>query len=345
MSISIVSANASSTPTSGPGTESQGEIASGGLTFASLLLNQKTAALLSGENASSLQSDDKLLPSAEGTGDAAAMLASLGILGQDVRSSGAISEQTKTAPDKNKIGSVSLGSLGSPAQLASNSTSTRATEEKTALSGSLVETNETHFSEKKPANLAASLLDEPKEEPSASASSGSESTAASTPAVPTSSNSLSNRHESSLAISTHIRDQNWAQDFTQKISWLANNDKQSAQITLNPDQMGPIEISLNIDKGSATATFVSANAEVRDAIETAMPRLREMFASAGIDLGQTNVSAESFRQQAGSGEGSANRGEPRKDVENVILGTESALSPRMRTFASQRGNGMVDIFA
>ena len=58
---------------------------------------------------------------------------------------------------------------------------------------------------------------------------------------------------------------------------------------------------MNIDKGHATAAFVSANAEVRDALESALPRLREMFASAGIALGQTSVSAESFSQQAGDG--------------------------------------------
>ncbi len=151
------------------------------------------------------------------------------------------------------------------------------------------------------------------------------------------------RNEVSLSVPTSIRDQGWASDFGQKIVWLAGNDKHSAQITLNPPQMGPIEISLSLDKGSATASFTSANSEVRNALETAMPKLREMFASAGIELGQTNVSAESFRQQAENG--AANRGSSQWRSDNAILVADSAISLTARAFSAQQGNGLVDIFA
>ena len=149
--------------------------------------------------------------------------------------------------------------------------------------------------------------------------------------------------EASLSVSTPIRDQNWAGDFAQKIVWLASSDKQSAQLTLNPPHMGPIEVSLSMDKGSATASFVSASAEVRDAIETALPRLREMFASAGIELGQTNVSAQSFQQQASNGE--ANRSPSQWMADNAILVANSAGSLPSRAFSAQQGNGLIDIFA
>jgi len=156
-------------------------------------------------------------------------------------------------------------------------------------------------------------------------------------------NTLPIRHEVSLSVPTPVHNQGWASDFSQKVVWLASNDKQSAQITLNPPQMGPIEISLSLDKGSATASFTSANSEVRNALETAMPKLREMFASAGIELGQTNVSAESFRQQAENG--NANRGSSQWRSDNAILVADSAISQSARAFAAQHGNGLVDIFA
>jgi flagellar hook-length control protein FliK len=98
-----------------------------------------------------------------------------------------------------------------------------------------------------------------------------------------------------------------------------------------------------MDKSNATASFVSANAEVRDAIETALPRLREMFASAGIELGQTNVSSQSFQQQAGNGEGKS--GTPQRTNDNAILVTNSDRSMPIRAFASQHGNGLVNTFA
>jgi flagellar hook-length control protein FliK len=156
-------------------------------------------------------------------------------------------------------------------------------------------------------------------------------------------NALTNTHNAALSIPTPVRDQNWTNDFSQKVVWLAGSDKQSAQITLNPPQMGPIEVSLNMDKGSATASFVSANAEVRDAIETAMPRLREMFASAGIELGQTNVGSQSFQQQAENSNGKS--ASPQRTNDNAILVTNSAGSLPIRAFTAQQGNGVVDIFA
>ena len=151
------------------------------------------------------------------------------------------------------------------------------------------------------------------------------------------------QRDAPLAVHANIRDQSWSSEFSQKIVWLATADKQSAQLTLNPPQMGPIEISLSVDKGSASASFVSANQEVRDAIETALPRLREMFASAGIQLGQTNVSSESFRQQ--SENPAASRARSQAGGDNDILAGGSVESLTSRGFHGQAGNGLVDLFA
>ena len=161
------------------------------------------------------------------------------------------------------------------------------------------------------------------------------------PAIGT--NNVAPGHEVALTLPTPLRDQNWASEFAQKVVWMAGADKQTAQITLNPPQMGPIEISLSLDKANASASFVSANADVRDAIEMALPRLREMFASAGIQLGQTNVSAESFKQQSGNGEGY--RPTSHWTADNAILGADSGAALRSGGFALRQGNGMVDIFA
>lgn len=149
--------------------------------------------------------------------------------------------------------------------------------------------------------------------------------------------------DASLAVKTPFRDQGWDADFGQKIMWLAKNDKHSAQLSLNPAQMGPIEISITVDKGHVTASFASASADVREAIETALPRLREMFANAGIQLGQTNVGAESFQRQAAND--GAGFGGSRWAADNAILAGDPVGSGSGRTLAVQQGNGMVDIFA
>ena len=150
-----------------------------------------------------------------------------------------------------------------------------------------------------------------------------------------------------LTVPTPLRDRDWNNDFAQKVTWLATSHKQAAELTLTPPQMGSIEISLKIDNSSssATATFVSTNADVRESIEAALPRLREMLAGVGINLGQANVSAESFRQQAysqGNSEGNASR----SGSDNAILAPESAMAvqaPGSSTIA--QGRGLVDLFA
>lgn len=149
-----------------------------------------------------------------------------------------------------------------------------------------------------------------------------------------------------LSVPTPLRDRDWNNDFAQKVVWFATSHKQTAELTLTPPQMGSIEISLKIDndKSTATATFVSTNAEVRETIEAALPRLREMLAGVGIQLGQTNVSAESFRQKTpreGGGAGDASR----SASDNAILAPDSPGSLATGRLAAGQGRGLVDIFA
>jgi Flagellar hook-length control protein len=147
----------------------------------------------------------------------------------------------------------------------------------------------------------------------------------------------------SVPITTFLHDSRWSNDFSQKITWLATHQKQFAELTLNPPNMGNIEVSLRIDGNAhtATASFVSANADVRESIETALPRLREMFANAGISLGETNVSAESFRQTAdqwNDAQTSAHWGN------DAILEADSIPHMMGSVEVTSMGNGLVDTF-
>ena len=147
-------------------------------------------------------------------------------------------------------------------------------------------------------------------------------------------------HNTTLKVETPLHAPSWSGDFAQKVVWLTSNDQKFAQLTLNPPQMGPIEISLNINKDTASAYFVSPNSEVREAIETALPRLREMLAGVGIELGQTNVSAQSSRQDTGNPD--ARQSTPRWVADEAIL---AGGSGRNQATIAQRGNSLVDTFA
>jgi flagellar hook-length control protein FliK len=142
---------------------------------------------------------------------------------------------------------------------------------------------------------------------------------------------------------TPLRDPSWASDFGQKLLWFASHDKEVAQLTLHPPQLGSIEITLKLDKDQASAHFVSANAEVRAIIEAATPRLREMFAGAGIELGQTSVGSESPQPQSDSRQEASPQ--PRRLTDGTILGPDLLGGPPTQSLALNRGHGMVDVFA
>jgi flagellar hook-length control protein FliK len=83
----------------------------------------------------------------------------------------------------------------------------------------------------------------------------------------------------------------WDQALGQKVTWMIGGEQQSASLTLNPPDLGPLQIELKVENSLATASFTAAQPEVRQALEAAMPKLRDMLGEAGIQLGQTSVSA------------------------------------------------------
>lgn len=103
-----------------------------------------------------------------------------------------------------------------------------------------------------------------------------------------------------VELDVQIGQPKWNGEFAQKIVWLANQQNQFAELRLNPAHLGPVEIMLSLtnDNGTqASAQFVSPHLAVREAIEAALPRLRELMAESGIQLGDVMVGAESFQQQ------------------------------------------------
>jgi flagellar hook-length control protein FliK len=147
-----------------------------------------------------------------------------------------------------------------------------------------------------------------------------------------------------IPVPTPLHSRDWSNDFAQTVTWVATRRYQSADLTLNPPALGNIEISLKFDsdRSTATAVFVSSNAEVRETIETALPRLREMLAGAGIELGQANVSAESFRHAAGNGQGAKDDASPSGN-ELAILEPDPQAAQAVASLVGA-GRGLVDMF-
>lgn len=169
------------------------------------------------------------------------------------------------------------------------------------------------------------------------------SSLASINALPT----LTSAHASNIPtqdihVDTVVGQPKWGNEFAQKIIWMNNQQQQVAEIHLNPANLGPVEVTLSITQDQATAQFVSPHASVREAIQDALPRLKEMLADNGIQLGNVTVGAESFqqdpKQQQGydSLKGSSNR---------AMSGTETPSTTEVTHTVPIRHHGIVNTFA
>lgn len=131
----------------------------------------------------------------------------------------------------------------------------------------------------------------------------------------------------------------WNQALGEKIVWMAGAAQQTATLTLNPPNMGPLQVVINLSNDQATASFFSAQPEVRQALEAAFPRLREMMNEAGIELGQATVSSETPQQ---------NERDARQahGIARLLPGGDDALaSLQTGQLPIRQSRGLVDTFA
>src|SRR3546814_884422 len=116
----------------------------------------------------------------------------------------------------------------------------------------------------------------------------------------------------------------------------------TAELRLDPPELGPLRISINLSDNVAHAVFVSPHAAVRQTVENALPQLQQLLAQAGISLGQTSVSDQGQSQQAfneSSGNGQRN------SSGNAAGGSEVAGGVLQTATRSRAPDALVDTFA
>lgn len=91
-------------------------------------------------------------------------------------------------------------------------------------------------------------------------------------------------------ISTPVRDNAWGDKLGERVLLMTNRQLQSAELRLTPADLGPVRVRVSVEEGAAHVTFHAQHAVTREAIEQALPRLREMLTESGLSLGQTDVS-------------------------------------------------------
>lgn len=143
------------------------------------------------------------------------------------------------------------------------------------------------------------------------------------------------------AISAKVGTTAWDRAIGQKVVWMVGSAMQSAELSLNPPELGPLQVVLSISNDQANASFTAAQPEVREALESAMPRLKQMLSDAGVQLSGFSVGAETQqRQQQQHSAQSSNKSGNFTLNGNGDLTTATTASPVTR----QENRGLVDTF-
>ncbi len=109
-----------------------------------------------------------------------------------------------------------------------------------------------------------------------------------------------------LPVNTGVGHPGWSAELGQRMVWLANQEIREAKIQLNPRHLGPIDVRIVYsDAQQLSVSFNAQNPAAREALDAALPRLREMFEQQGLNLADASVSQESFAGQQRGAEGDA----------------------------------------
>jgi len=145
-------------------------------------------------------------------------------------------------------------------------------------------------------------------------------------------------------IETPVGHQNWSQEVGDKLAWMVGKQESKAELVLNPPQMGRIEVSITLNGDQASASFNTANPAVRDALESALPRLKEILADAGVRLDQAQVGADTRQNSPQDQERRDNSSHNNQVVTGEFVPGLASVASGSSQWVRQ-GNGMVDTFA
>ena len=97
----------------------------------------------------------------------------------------------------------------------------------------------------------------------------------------------------------------WPHSMASQLAFMQVHRQSSAELQLNPAELGGMHVKLEVDNGAVNASFVCQHQAVAELVQDAMPRLRDAMQQGGMQLAQTSVSTGDFSQQQNASQGAS----------------------------------------
>ncbi len=159
------------------------------------------------------------------------------------------------------------------------------------------------------------------------------------------------RHESAT-LSTPLNSPDFAQALAEKVSmWVGaakGDGSMTAELHLNPAEMGPINVKISLDGQTAQVDFAAAALETRKAIEASLPMLSSALSDVGLNMTGGDVSSQTSQQQFDQGFAQAQGGNGRSNGASGRGDADTGVEPAgMRAVAAPRPGrlGGLDLYA
>jgi flagellar hook-length control protein FliK len=101
----------------------------------------------------------------------------------------------------------------------------------------------------------------------------------------------------SSSVNVPVGDPEWGAKMNEKVVWLSGRGIQSAQIHLNPVELGPVDVKVSVQNDQTVITFNVQNAGVKELLESNVQRLRDMIDQNGNAEIEVNVEERSSSRE------------------------------------------------
>ena len=103
-----------------------------------------------------------------------------------------------------------------------------------------------------------------------------------------------------MGVPQQVGARGWDGAIADRVMWMVQGEQQFAKLRLNPPNLGPLEVRVTVNQDQTSVAFLAQHAAVREALEAALPRLREMFDQQSLDLVRADVSDPGAQQGEGT---------------------------------------------